>query len=1230
MNFPLKHLSVRVPWHDAGWSGVVCKAPHLNGACSKLTRIAEHKCDEEELKVAGLSLHSLEDERQWPPCVDERATFMAPFEMTHTKRHALAAKNPKNYGHFIPTKQRYPAFSAGVVPFLWMMRPNLNLYAEQFNLDLDEGREPELGYKSHWVHESTNQKNLLTAFAGHLRVGQSLSFFYAKHVPFVEGTDRIIVGVGKVKVVGDLSPYDTKAEGPAGMIWERPVQHSIRPKGGEGFLMPFDELIKRAEEDPSVDIERYMAKAPSEHWAEFSYASELVGHDGAISAMLSIDGALLRMEQELGIPTAAQREWIHQELITLWKVRGPFPGLGAVLSAFGLSRGLFIGHALQEKAGENADPWPLVDKAFESPADLQTHLQKDFKELKPVWKGLPAERRTFLQLLSRFELTADQAKIFYEESTRNKKGLAVSDQEVIRNPYRLYEVSRHSVDCVQLLTIDRGVFPDEVVRNVHPLEEPSALESALDIRRVRAFAVAELEKVALLGHTLLSVGDLVEAIAASSVKPACNVTGDIITARLADLAPELYSVPFGASQGVRLTRYKDIATLVNKQVMGRVKAEPQPMAIDWAALIDAKFGEPDPADLDEVPARQEKSAALKVLAESRFSVLAGPAGAGKTTVLAVLCAQPRIQEGGILLLAPTGKARVRMQELVGDYSIAAMTIAQFLLKNGRYDGKAGRYHLSNAPKTSSYKTIVVDESSMLTEDMFGAIFDALQGVDRYIFVGDPSQLPPIGAGRPFVDIINKLRPENSEAMFPRIGLGYAELTKERRQGGSDRPDLRLARWFSSSPPAPWDDDIFSSSEAYPELHFVQWNNPEDFQVRLAEVLVDELHLESKDDVRGFNASLGSAAKGEYDYFNATRNGEPGSVMHAERWQILSPLKGMPFGCGDINRFIHEKYRQSFLELASKQWQRPIPKPMGAERIVYGDKVINVVNDSRVEKRIWPKEGGLNYLANGEVGIAVGQWSKAGKSSRLKVEFTSQKGFTYDFYASDFNDEGASKLELAYALTVHKAQGSQFNTVILVLPEAHPLLSRELIYTALTRHQDRVVIMHQGSRSLLRDFSAPHRSEAAQRKTSLMQDCEMMELPQAKGSLFMQKGLVHTTADGVAVRSKSELVIYTALVAAGQQPVYEKPLALNGTVRYPDFTLEDEISGKTIYWEHLGMLDREDYRKAWEKKLQWYRDNGVLTLEDGGGEAGTLVTSTESPEAGLDMTQIQTVIEQVFN
>jgi ATP-dependent exoDNAse (exonuclease V) alpha subunit len=1116
------------------------------------------------------------------------------------------------------------------------MRENMNAYSDLYELEIDETREPDLGFDNDWVTEWQNQTVLMNGFANHLQKEESLCFFYAKHVPFVEGTGRILIGVGRIKVIGELKEYGRNGDGMRGMVWERPIQHSIRPAGKDGFLVPYYEILKRAEADPSLDMERFTAKAPDEHWDEFSYASELVTHDGAIAALLSLDTALNRMESELAIHTGSQRQWIHDELVRLWKVRGPFPGLGAVLSAFGLSRGIFVAHALQQKAGENKDPWPLVDTAFAAPASvLAKDLQRDLKELAPTWKGLEPERKALLRLLSRFELTKDQAVALYDEGSRKKCRWDATDHEILQNPYRIYEISRHDPEGVRLLTIDRGVFPEDTVRLQHPLESPSGLESAVDLRRVRAFTISTLEDAAIKGHTLLPQDQVVNAITSKPVRPACPVTGDMLAARVKDMKPEVESAQMEKTVGLQLDRYKIIREIVRNELR-RIAGARHKVNADWASLLDAallKKGVGPAMDGEDKRARQEKVSALHELAEARFSVLAGPAGAGKTTVLGVLCESPQIQADGILMLAPTGKARVRMQQLAGGGGGKAFTIAQFLNQNGRYDGRSGRYITSDRPKATGFGTVIVDESSMLTEDMLGALFDALSGVKRYIFVGDPAQLPPIGAGRPFVDIIAKLRPADYESKFPRVSTGFAELTIERRQVGAERPDLRLARWFSTAPPSAGEDDVFSAgAEEHPTIRFVEWEKPDDFQSKLVDVLVQELKLADPTDFRGFNRALGATVAGEYDYFNATRNGKLGAVSAVEAWQILSPLRGMPFGVSDVNRQIHQAFRASFLDLASRQgWQRPIPKPMGAERIVYGDKVINLGNHRRDGRKVYPQEGAIGYLANGEVGIAVGLWKTASKI--LKVEFSSQPEYTYDFYGNDFREEGDAALELAYALTIHKAQGSQFKLVILVLPEGHPILSRELIYTALTRHQDRVVVMHQGPRTLLKDFSAPHRSETARRMTNLLQDeCRMVEFKQAKGSVFMQEGLVYRTGTGIAVRSKSELLIYKTLMEAKIQPEYEKPLTLGGSTRYPDFTIADEISGRVIYWEHLGMLEREDYRKSWEKKLAWYRSNKVRPADEpsavaGDDENGILVTTQETSTAPFDIADVQEKIRK---
>ena len=176
-----------------------------------------------------------------------------------------------------------------------------------------------------------------------------------------------------------------------------------------------------------------------------------------------------------------------------------------------------------------------------------------------------------------------------------------------------------------------------------------------------------------------------------------------------------------------------------------------------------------PADDDgeEELARQEKAAALEMLATSRLSVLIGAAGTGKTTLLralaasrrspaAVCCCSPRPARRGSG--CRTSSARRRR-----DRSDAGPAPGQ----ERRYDPDTGRYQRSDRNRVSSARTVIVDECSMLTEEALDALLDGIEGFDRLILVGDPRQLPPIGAGRPFVDIVQHLRAQCGPLGFPR-------------------------------------------------------------------------------------------------------------------------------------------------------------------------------------------------------------------------------------------------------------------------------------------------------------------------------------------------------------------------------------------------------------------------------------------------------------------------------
>jgi ABC-type glutathione transport system ATPase component len=138
------------------------------------------------------------------------------------------------------------------------------------------------------------------------------------------------------------------------------------------------------------------------------------------------------------------------------------------------------------------------------------------------------------------------------------------------------------------------------------------------------------------------------------------------------------------SRAYQLHRLAEMGEVIRRVVLKRTKGRRHNIDVDWRQRLDKQLKDPVADELEE-KARTEKATALKELAESRFSVLIGQAGTGKTTLLSVLCNHPDIAAGGVLLLAPTGKASVKMSQST---KLRAYTIAQFLNGCDRYDPKA--------------------------------------------------------------------------------------------------------------------------------------------------------------------------------------------------------------------------------------------------------------------------------------------------------------------------------------------------------------------------------------------------------------------------------------------------------------------------------------------------------------------------------------------------------------
>lgn len=116
-----------------------------------------------------------------------------------------------------------------------------------------------------------------------------------------------------------------------------------------------------------------------------------------------------------------------------------------------------------------------------------------------------------------------------------------------------------------------------------------------------------------------------------------------------------------------------------------------------------------------------------------------------------------------------------------------------------------------------------------------------------------------------------------------------------------------------------------------------------------------------------------------------------------------------------------------------------------------------------------------------------------------------------------------------------------------------------------------------------------------------------------------------------MRSKSEVIIADSLAEAGIEYAYEKPLKGNdGNIRYPDFTIEDDDSGITYYWEHCGMLYDTAYRRRWEAKLVWLQEQGVLPKEEGYGQRGTLIVTSDTLAGGISSQEIKKLIKEIWD
>ncbi len=1232
----IAHLSIRVAWHDTGWNGSVCADPSQNSFCATLDRIREANRDGEQA-LAGQPFDKL-TQAQLPPCKAESGFFMSPrpwmreFEHPYTKNKKCTA----THGDLKLRKLEVPAWSAISVPFNWMLRRRQDEIDEKMVTPLPADQEPP--FVSPWVFSKERQEALVDHVYGRLADGKSLALFYTKEGhPLGDDLRRLIVGIGRIVKVGKREHYD-RANGQLGHpLWDRVITHSIRPDGADGFLMPYHAYLKptgdAAEDERRAALLREIAVTPPPaRIGDFSYGSELTDADVALSVLSRLLAAVRRV-REHGIadgPWQEREDWLNAQLDMAWKDRGAFPGTGALLEALGMRLGtaLFMELRASGVLEPHTDPWPVLDAIFSGKRKTpHAAFVPDVAAAAPTYIGLPAGRRSLLMLLSRFDLTPEQALRVWDEGERRRGFSApTGDEEIVANPYLIAERDLGGGDDapVSLQDIDRGLLPDKVLAAAPPVPSPSAVATPMDPRRVRCALVSVLRDAANSGDSLLSLEETLERLKASGGDRPVVVTTDWIEGNKAFLEQVIARLAVGKAgaggkpvPALQLVELRTREEALAKILRARCGREIPPPPADWKKLIIEAIEESggqkvDPSIPRHKAALAEQAQALQAICSRRLSVLTGNAGTGKTSVVGGLVRCKPLRKEGLLLLAPTGKARVRLEGAAG--ADKAMTVAQFLYGLKRYDGRRQRPLFEGKEKDKSAKTVVIDEASMLTMNDLFAVLQALDlgHVQRIVLVGDPNQLPPIGVGRPFADLISWLdeAASSEDPELKKSASALARLTVEVRSAAGAAPNaearsdtLRLASWFTGRPPDGDADQVLSRlalGDTLNDLEVAYWNTPQELRTTLVSQFSKHLGLTDGSDVEGFNKSFDFADEGWI------RRDQPDGI---ENWQLLTPTRMHPHGVAELNRWIQAQFRSAELKKARDYFA----VSLGDEDIVRNDKVILLRNGVRNSYSHDTNKKGKEYVANGEIGTMT-----AGNSSCLNAVFAGRPQTSFGFFKSDFSERGAV-LELAYALTIHKAQGSQFRTVFVVLPKASRLLSRELVYTALTRSRQRLVLLIEGDDAgLLHDLSRPEKSDACRRNTNLFAGV----LRTRSGEPPHAEHLIHRTEAGHMVRSKSELIIANLLHREGISYKYEDVLdglAAPGRV-HPDFTFTD-AAGDQVVWEHLGMMDDPDYVRGWTWKREWYAKNGFVAGK-------TLFTTEERKGQGLDMAKLNAVAKTI--
>ena len=387
----------------------------------------------------------------------------------------------------------------------------------------------------------------------------------------------------------------------------------------------------------------------------------------------------------------------------------------------------------------------------------------------------------------------------------------------------------------------------------------------------------------------------------------------------------------------------------------------------------------------------QQEAAVYAAFRHGLSVITGSPGTGKTTVLrTILEVYRRLHpDGKIALMAPTGRASRRMSESTG-FEDARTLHSGLGLTSEEDEGSRNR-----KSEPLSADLIIVDEFSMVDMWLAEKFFERMKINARIVLVGDPDQLPSVGAGNVFREIIEtKIVP-------------VTVLDQIFRQS-KDSLIAYNAKFINEG-----NTKLFYG----PDFVFVSGDSQED----TAEKITERYCLEIQE-------------------------------SGIENVQILSPFRSEGAASS-------EQLNETIRELVN-------PFRSAEEEIKFGPRIFRV-NDRIMQTKNTEK------VSNGDLGF-IRYIKDTDQGKKIGMDFGA--GRTLEYGVDDL-----SNVDLAYATTIHKAMGSEYETVIMPLLKAHTIMMyRNLLYTGITRAKKRVVLI--GQKQVL--FMAIHRNEIGKRNTLL--------------------------------------------------------------------------------------------------------------------------------------------------